>query len=102
VKLVLSTIKRDKNGKFAKGNAGGGRKPMPAEIKESLTQLVPKAVERLTDIINNSKNEKIVMQAVEVIFNRVYGKPQQQLDIESNNSHTLEVVLTDQLKEWAK
>jgi hypothetical protein len=95
---------RTKTGQFKKGVSGNpaGRKKIPDEIKESLTQLVPKAVERLTDIINSSKNEKIVMQAVEVIFNRVYGKPQQQLDIESNNSHTLEVVLTEQLKEWAK
>ena len=97
-----NSVNRDKNGKFTKGNKGGGRKAIPLEIKETLTSLVPKAVERLTDIINNSNNDKIVMQAVEVVFNRVYGKPQQQLDIESNNNHVLEVVLTGQLKDWAK
>jgi hypothetical protein len=95
---------REKSGKFVKGVSGNptGRKPIPPEIKEALTSLVPKAVERLTEIIHSSTNEKIVMQAVEVVFNRVYGKPQQALDIESNNNTTLKVVLTEQLKEWAK
>lgn len=95
-------IKRDKSGKFQKGHNLGGRKPIPPEIKETLTALVPKAVERLTQIINESGNEKIVMQAVEVIFNRVYGKPIQAVDLESNNNHTLEVILQGTLKEWAK
>ena len=97
-----AAIKRDKNGKFMKGYAGGGRKPIPPDIKEALTQLIPKAVERLGAIIHHSEEDKLVMEAVKVVFDRVYGKPQQALDIESNNNHVLEVVLTGQLKEWAK
>lgn len=95
---------RTGTGKFKKGVSGNpsGRKPVPPEIKEALTALVPKAVERLTQIINESENDKIVMQAVEVVLNRVYGKPLQQVDLESKNEHTLEVVLQGQLKEWAK
>lgn len=96
------SVKRNKNGTFAKGNPGGGRKPIPSDIKEALTQLIPKAVERLSAIIHDSEDDKLVMDAVKVVFDRVYGKPQQALDIESNNNHTLEVVLTGQLKEWAK
>jgi hypothetical protein len=95
-------VKKLRGRPFEKGNKSGGRKPIPPEIKEALTGLVPRAIERLTEIINTSDNDKIVMQAVEVVLNRVYGKPAQSLDIESNNNHTLEVVLTGQLKEWAK
>jgi ATP:corrinoid adenosyltransferase len=95
---------RDKTGKFTKGVSGNptGRKPIPPEIKEALTALVPRAIERLTGIINESEDDKLVMDAVKVVLDRVYGKPAQALDIESNNNHTLEVVLTGQLKEWAK
>lgn len=100
--MAIDSIKRDKSGKFQKGHTLGGRKPIPPEIKEALTALVPRAVERLTAIVEDSEDEKLVMQAIEVVFNRVYGKPSQALDIESSNSHTLEVVLTGQLKEWAK
>lgn len=94
--------KRNKNGTFAPGNAGGGRKPIPPEIKEALAALIPKAIERLTGIIHDSEDDKLVMEAVKVVFDRVYGKPQQALDIESNNNHTIDVVMTGQLKEWAK
>lgn len=97
-----STVIRNTSGRFEKGNKSGGRKPIPPDIKEALTQLIPKAVERLGAIIHHSEEDKLVMEAVKVVFDRVYGKPQQALDIESNNNHVLEVVLTGQLKEWAK
>lgn len=90
--------------KFQKGQSGnpGGRPKIPEDIKEALTKLVPRAVERLSAIVHDSEDEKLVMEAVKVVLDRVYGKPQQALDIESNNNHTLEVVLNGQLKEWAK
>jgi len=95
---------RDKTGRFTKGVSGNpnGRKPIPTEIKEALTALVPRAIERLTNIIDDSEDDKLVMEAVKVVLDRVYGKPAQALDIESNNNHTLEVVLQGPLKEWAK
>ena len=99
---MAETEKRNKNGTFATGNSGGGRKPIPPEIKEALTALVPRAIERLTNIIDDSEDDKLVMEAVKVVLDRVYGKPAQALDIESNNNHTLEVILHGQLKEWAK
>lgn len=99
---MAKTDKRNKNGTFAPGNPGGGRKPIPPEIKEALTSLVPRAIERLRAIVEHGEDDKLVMDAVKVVLDRVYGKPAQALDIESNNNHTLEVVLTGQLKEWAK
>ena len=95
---------RDGTGKFQKGKSGNpsGRKPVPPEIKEALTSLVPKAVERLQEIVNESTNEKIVIQAVQTVFDRVYGKPIQAVDMKSENEHKIEVVLQEQAKEWAK
>ena len=101
--MAKTTGNRDKNGKFVKGNnSNGGRKPIPPEIKEALTSLVPRAVERLKEIVETSKDEKVVVKAVETIFDRVYGKPLQAVDMKSENEHKVEVILQGQAKEWAK
>ena len=101
-KTTENTVNRDKSGKFKKGNRSGGRKPIPPEIKEALTSLVPRAVERLKEIVDTSKDEKVVIQAVNTVLDRVYGKPLQAVDMKSENEHTVEVKLSDTIKEWAK
>lgn len=78
-----------------------GRKPIPPDIKSAFNDLVPDAVARLSDIVRNSTDDKLVMDAVKVVLDRVYGRPAQSLDIESNNNHKIEVTLTEQLKTWA-
>ena len=99
---ALQTGNRDKNGRFIKGNnSNGGRKPIPPEIKEALTSLIPRAVERLANIVDKGEDDKLVMEAVKVVFDRVYGKPQQAMEVKSENAHKIEVTLTEQLQIWA-
>jgi len=94
------TVNRDEKGKFVKGNKSGGRKKIPADIKEALTKLTPRAVERLEEIINMGKDERIVMDAVKVVFDRVYGKPLQQAEVKTEG--TLNIVLNGEVEEWSK
>lgn len=94
-------MKRNKNGTFATGNAGGGRKPIPPDVKQMFVQLVPEAVQRLANIIKTSTDDKLVLDAAKVVLDRVYGKAPQALDIQSENNHKIEVTLTEQLKTWA-
>lgn len=95
---------RNKSGQFKKGKSGNpsGRKPIPPEIKEALTSLVPRAVDRLKEIVETSNDEKVIIQAVNVVLDRVYGKPLQAVDMKSENDHTVNIVLEGQAKEWAK
>ena len=89
-------LKRNKNGTFAPGNAGGGRKPIDKDLKEALTGLVPRAVERLQDLVEHGEDDRLVMEAVKVIFDRVFGRPVQQ-NINDNIIHNAES--QEQIKE---
>ena len=92
---------RTEKGQFGIGNKSGGRKPIPPDIKQMLTELVPEAVMRLGNIIRTSTDDKLVLDAAKVVLDRVYGKAPQALDIQSENNHKIEVTLTEQLKTWA-
>jgi hypothetical protein len=74
---------RDNRGRFIRGNRGGGRRPIPQNVVEALKELVPTAIEKLSNIINNSDDEKLILDASKVIFDRVYGKPSQYQQIEN-------------------
>lgn len=101
--LVTTPVKKVVGKPWQKGVSGNpnGRRPVPPEIRQALTSLVPEAVARLSDIVRHSKDDKLVMEAVKVVLDRVYGRPSQSLDIESNNNHTVEVILAEQVKQWA-
>lgn len=99
---MVESVNRDKNGRFVQGNkSNGGRKPIPPEIKEALTGLVPRAIERLSLIINDSVDDKLVMEAVKVVLDRVYGKPQQAIDIDAKVDGSMQIVITGEVEEWA-
>lgn len=84
--MITKSDKRDKNGRFTHGNPGGGRKPIPADVKDALQGLVPKSVERLSAIIHDSEDDKLVMDAVKVVLDRVFGRAPQ-VNINDNYNH---------------
>ena len=96
----MATVNRDKNGKFVKGNKGGGRKQIPPEIREALTNLIPKSIEKLQSILEASEDDKLVLETIKVILDRVYGKPLQ--SIESKNENTDTVIIKGEVEEWSK
>lgn len=77
--------KRDSKGRFIKGSSGNprGRPKTDEEIKEALRELVPKSIEVLKEIIENKgARDQDRIRAIEVIFDRVYGRPFQQMQVE--------------------
>lgn len=77
--------KRDSKGRFIKGSSGNprGRPKTDEEIKEALRELVPKSIEVLKEIIENkTARDQDRIRAIEVIFDRVYGRPFQQMQVE--------------------
>lgn len=58
----------------------GGRRSIPQEVKEALIAATPQATKVLLELLS-SNNEKIRLQAVQVVFERAYGKAVQQTDI---------------------
>jgi hypothetical protein len=82
---MIQTVKRiengrDNKGKFIKGNKGGGRKPIPEDIKQAFKELVPDALEVLEQLLK-SDDERLRLDASKTILDRVYGKPRQESDI---------------------
>ena len=72
----------DKNGKFAKGNKGGGRKELPPEIKEMCRALTPQAIEIAKRImLDDDQKASDRLRAVEIILDRGYGKPAQAIEL---------------------
>lgn len=79
---------RDNKGRFVKGNPGGGRKPIPTDVKEAFSGLVPDAVDTLRDLLY-SEDERLRLDAAKVILDRVYGKPHQSQDIKVGSSNVM-------------
>lgn len=76
---------RDSKGRFIKGVSGNprGRPKTDEEIKEALRELVPKSIEVLKEIIENrGARDQDRIRAIELIFDRVYGRPFQQMQVE--------------------
>ena len=61
---------------FQKGKSGnpGGRKALPADVKEAFAAACPRAVSTLVALLD-SKSEPIRMRAAELIINRHLGPP---------------------------
>ena len=76
------TVNREKNGRFAVGNSGGGRPKIPEDVKMAFRALVPEAVEILGNIMRNPKEKTPYrLDAIKTILDRAYGKPVQMQDI---------------------
>lgn len=62
---------------FQKGNPGGGRKKIPANIKKAFEEATPEAVQTLIDLMRNSSDDNVRLKAAKEICDRHLGKPVQ-------------------------
>ncbi len=91
---------RTESGKFVKGKSGNpsGRPKMPEDIKMALKDLVPTAVNKLSNIINCTDDERILLEAIKTLLDRVYGKPKQEIDASIDGSVDLNVEFGEEIR----
>lgn len=91
-------------GRFVKGNAGGGRPKMPAELRADFQAAGPRALEVLLGILSDgdaAARDRI--RAAEIILDRGYGKPVQAVDLSAEGSESgLGVILMPPVMEAAE
>ena len=94
------TVNREKNGRFAVGNPGGGRPKLPNDVKEATRAACPEAVEILIGIMRNPKEKTSYrLDAIKTILDRAYGKPVQMQDISMDMAGSVD--LTGQIRRVA-
>lgn len=79
----------------------GGRPKMDPEVKRILEAATPDAARRLVELLQ-SKDEKVSLAAIDQIFNRVYGRPVQQVDAEVRTTNVQQAHLQILLELQAK
>ena len=83
-----TTEKRVPGRPFEKGKSGNptGRPKIPDDVKEMLKGATPAACKLLCDTINNP-NEKteLRVKCSEIVLDRVFGKPQQAVEVDAKN-----------------
>jgi hypothetical protein len=87
---------------FIEGKSGnaGGRPKLPEELKIRLRNLTPLAIDAMENIMMNEDNKPSDrLKAAELIYDRAYGKPIQQVDA-SLTSH--KVINTSSLTDIQK
>lgn len=57
----------------------GGRPKMDPEVRRILEAATPDAARRLAELVK-SPDEKVSLAAIDQVFNRIYGRPTQQVD----------------------
>ena len=77
----MSDSNRDEYGRFPKGVSGnpGGRRPMSQECREILEAAVPLACRKIADLADHP-DPKISLTACNMILDRVFGRPAQQIN----------------------
>lgn len=101
VKRGENGLERDEKGRFVAGNAGGGRKAIPDEVKEMLVAATPSAVQLLVDMMTDfSAPKDLRVRCAEIILNRVYGRPTQPICGELSGG--IVIALDDKLQTWAE
>lgn len=84
------TVKREKNGRFAVGNSGGGRPKIPEDVKEATRAACPKAVAVLVELLDDKK-PLIRLEAAKTLLDRGYGKAVQMQDVSLDVAGNLDV-----------
>jgi hypothetical protein len=74
-------VPRNELGHWLPGSSAnpGGRPGVPKEIKATLSELSPRAVERLGELLDSE--ERIRLEAAKAILDRHLGRPAIQADI---------------------
>ena len=73
---------------FKKGQSGnpGGKKPIPEDIKAMLRGATPDACRLLCETINDTGARlELRIKCSEIVLDRVYGKPQQAVEVDAKN-----------------
>lgn len=92
----MSTVNRDKTGKFVKGNKSGGRKQIPPDIKVMFEAASPDAVQLLIDTMNDEEQDrKLRVDCADKILDRHIGKPKQIADVDVNQAIRIVIGLDD-------
>lgn len=65
---------------FQKGNKLGGRKAMPEEYKQALSEATPKAIATLVKLMDD-KDSSVRLRASIEIINRELGKPKENVEV---------------------
>ena len=85
------TDKRDKNGRFAVGNPGGGRPKIPEDVKEAIRAACPKAVAVLVELLDDKKSI-IRLEAAKILLERGYGKPEAMSKVELTTTEDTRII----------
>ena len=86
-------------GRFMKGNHNGGRKKIPDDVKAMMQAAIPDAVRYLAALIaDESARNADRVRAAEILMDRVYGKPQQSVDLDATSIPHVIIVGADELK----
>lgn len=84
---------RDEKGRFTRGNAStGGRPKLPEELKQAFREAAPEALAVLREILAD-KNARPAdrIRCAEVILERGYGKPAQEVSLSTQEGGASEV-----------
>lgn len=77
-----------KDTQFKKGQSGNprGKTPVPKDIKEMLKGATPDACRLLCNTINDeSAKLELRIKCSEIVLDRVYGKPQQAVEVDAKS-----------------
>lgn len=86
---------RDKNGRFVKGNTGGGRKAMPKAMKEMAVEYAPQALQYAYQVMTDDAEKTAYrLDAAKLIIDRAYGKPAQDINAALTTGENFTLVIT--------
>lgn len=90
--------------KFEKGGDprrnNGGRPRIAEDVREALRALLPRAVERLAELVE-SRDDKVAIMAVREVLDRNYGKPRQAVDVAEMSDEEIRAELQRMVSEAA-
>ena len=86
---------RTAKGRFAKGHSGnpGGLPTIVAECKSLALSHCPRAIERLSELIESS-DERVAVAAATAILDRGIGKPAQPVEVHDAREHGVHEQIT--------
>lgn len=75
----------------------GGRRPIPEEVKQALIAATPEATKVLLELLHHD-DAKIRIRAVEVIYDRAYGKAAAQVNVNVTDVGSLHLQLLEEIR----
>ena len=86
---------RDEKGRFVPGNKGGGRKPIPKELRDILTlKYGPEAIHKMYALMTDPQTpKKIQLEAAEALADRAFGGPTQAVEMAGDGGGPLQIVV---------